>query len=96
MYMVNAPASFNLQVSFIREGNQFVAYSPALDLSTAGDTLEEAKKNFAEAASIFFENIISSGNAEEVLSNLGWGKNNQEMIPPVVVSQEFQTIKVGA
>jgi len=44
---------FNLPVSFLRESDQFVAYTPALDLSTSGTTLEEAKSNFTEAVGIF-------------------------------------------
>lgn len=40
----------NLPVTFLREGKKFVAYTPALDLSTSGDTLEQAQKRFAEAA----------------------------------------------
>lgn len=91
------PMSANLQISFIREGGQFVAFSPALDLSTAGDTLEEAKKNFAEAAKLFLEEIIGAGNAEEVLLDLGWQKNgSEEITPPFVISQEMQTVCVDA
>lgn len=62
----------NLPVSFLREADQFVAYTPALDLSTSGNTLEEVKKNFAEAVDIFFKEIISMGTLEEVLLDLGW------------------------
>ena len=43
-----------ISVAFIKEGNQFVAYSPALDLSTCGNTLTEARSRFAEAAKLFF------------------------------------------
>ena len=51
----------NLPVSFIKEANQFVAYTPALDLSTSGRTLKEAKSNFSEAVEIFFNEITSAG-----------------------------------
>ncbi len=64
----------NLPLSVIKEGNRFIAYTPVLDLSTSGKTYEEAKKRFDEAVSIFFEEIIDEGNAEEVLSDLGWTK----------------------
>jgi len=43
------------------EGDKFVAYSPAIDLSTCGDTEEQARKRFIEAASLFFDEIISMG-----------------------------------
>ena len=44
-----------LSVEFIKQENRYIAYSPALDLSTSGKTFEEAKKHFAEAATLFFE-----------------------------------------
>ena len=44
----------NLTVNFLREGKRFIAYSPALDLSTSGKTYEEARQRFQEAAQLFF------------------------------------------
>ena len=85
---------FNLPVSLLRESDQFVAYTPALDLSTSGATLEEAKKNFTEAVEIFFDEIVEMGTFEDVLLDLGWKKQNQDFIPPVVVSQGMESIRV--
>lgn len=53
--------SVNLTVNFFREKNKFIAYSPALDLSTSGKTLEEAKKNFAEISRLFIEELEKKG-----------------------------------
>lgn len=86
--------SLNLPVSFLKEDNQFVAYTPALDLSTCGKTLEEAKKNFAEAVEIFFDEIISMGTFEEVLLDLGWKKQNEDLIPPIVISRGIESVRV--
>lgn len=86
--------SVSLPVSFIREANQFVAYTPALDLSTSGATLEEAKKNFTEAVEVFFDELISLGTFEDVLLDLGWKKQEHLMVPPVVVSQGMETVRV--
>ncbi|OGN29942.1 MAG: hypothetical protein A3A33_01300 [Candidatus Yanofskybacteria bacterium RIFCSPLOWO2_01_FULL_49_25] len=88
--------AFQLSVSFIKENDQFVAFSPALDLSTAGKTLEEAKKHFTEAAQLFFEELKESGNTEEVLSGLGWAKKNDSFIPPMIVSQQIESIRIPA
>ncbi|MEK7537372.1 MAG: hypothetical protein AAB619_00155 [Patescibacteria group bacterium] len=44
-----------LPVSILREGKRFIAYTPALDLSTSGKTFEQAKQRFEEAAELFFE-----------------------------------------
>lgn len=47
----------DLSVFVFKEGNTFIAYSPALDLSTCADTYEKSKKRFNEIVNIFFEEI---------------------------------------
>ncbi len=84
----------NLPVSVLKEGKKFVAYTPALDISTSGSTYKEAKKRFEEVVRIFFEEIYERGTLEEVLKELGWKKTQKKWKPPVVVSQESQEIKV--
>lgn len=85
---------YNLPVSFLRESDQFVAYTPALDLSTSGATLEEAKNNLTEAVVIFFDEIVEMGTIEDVLLDLGWKKQNEDFIPPVIVSQGMESVRV--
>jgi len=91
---MNKSIVFNLPVSFLRESDQFVAYTPALDLSTSGVTLEEAQKNFTEAVGIFFDEIAEMGTFEDVLLDLGWKKQDQEFTPPVIVSQGMESVTV--
>lgn len=80
------PQMTKLKITFYKEGEQFISYCPALDLSTAGDTFEEAKKNFEEAVAIFFEETIRRGTLEDVLLGCGWEKINRPKLrwkPPV-------------
>lgn len=92
MKRINYQAS--LPVTFLREGDQFVAYTPALDLSTSGDTFEQAKKRFGEIVKIFFEECAVMGTLENVLTDLGWKKENREWNPPVVVAQDTHVVNV--
>lgn len=71
---MKAQMKINVPVSYFKEDKSFVAYTPALDLSSAGKTLKEAEKNIAEAVSIFMEEILKRGTIDEVLSSLGWKK----------------------
>jgi len=79
---------FGLPVSILREGDSFVAYTPALDLSTAGSTFEEAQKNFGEAVNIFFKELVEMGTLDDVLTELGWQKQNNNFVPPIVVANQ--------
>jgi len=85
---------FKLSVIFIREGKRFVAYAPAIDLSTSGRNFEEAKRHFEEAAEIFFEEISRKGTLNDALLDLGWAKQRNTWQPPMVVSQGLETITI--
>jgi len=54
----------NLPVFILKEGRRFIAYSPALDLSTSGKTYSEVKKRFAEIVDIFFEELDKKGSVK--------------------------------
>lgn len=75
-----------LPVQFMKQGKYVVAYSPALDLSTAGKTVPEAKKRFSEIVKIFFEELMESGTTYDVLSELGWTRENKNSnwLPPQI------------
>lgn len=85
-----------LSVTFLREGNRFIAYSPALDLSTSGKSFEEAKKRFEEITEIFFEEITKKGTLKEVLQNLGWERQDKQWAPPAIIAHESQMINLPA
>jgi len=86
----------NLPVSLLKDGNKYIAYTPALDLSTSGKSYKEAKTRFAEIVDIFFEELISKGTLDSVLSDLGWQKNKSQWNPPVLIAQELQAVKLVA
>ena len=85
----------NIPVSIFREGKYFVAYTPALDLSTSAKTYDKAKKRFEELVPTFIEELVKKGTFEEYLETLGWQKNTKKKwSPPVIVSQTIEKIKV--
>lgn len=84
----------NLPVSISKQGKRYVAYSPALDLSTSGKSEKEVKKNFAEIVEIFFDEITEKGTIHDVLTELGWQKKQSNFIPPKLVSQKSMNFSV--
>jgi len=85
-----------LSVAILKEGNRYIAFSPALDLSTSGKTEKEARKRFGEAAQLFFEETTEAGTLERALRELGWKRAKSKWNPPMIVSQEAQTFMVPA
>jgi len=87
--------SITLPLTVLREGKKFIAYTPALDLSTSGRTFNQAKKRFEEAVSIFIEECIERGTLQEALRNLGWEKVKTRWEPPKVVAHISEKVHVG-
>lgn len=66
--------SFDVQVDVVvfEENGAFVAYCPALELSSYGDTQDEAKTAFDGAMNIFIKETHERGTLEKYLLKLGW------------------------
>src|SRR3989338_8575209 len=94
--MTKVATQFNLSLTIFREGNKFVAYTPALDLSTSGDTFDQVKKRFGEAVTIFFEETFKRGTLDQALKELGWQKIHAKWTPPQVVACTSETVQVPA
>ena len=84
----------NILVSTFKEGDMYIAYSLMLDLSTYAPTFEKAQQRFEEAVQIFFEELDKKGTTDEVLTNLGWEKVNNEWTPPLAVHNEVSSFMV--
>lgn len=86
-----------LTVTFYREGKKFIAYNPALDLSTCGDTQEQAKIRFEQMLQIFLEETSKMGTLDDVLLECGWrkaGRLKKCWQPPVFVGQIQEEIRL--
>lgn len=91
LYMeVKAEIAFQI----VKQGKRYIAHAPALDLSTSGKSEAEAKSRFAEIVPLFFDELMDAGTLNDVLSELGWRKNDSAphagWLPPVVTNEQMQ------
>lgn len=93
--MKKTSLQISLPVTIFKDGKSFVAYSPALDLSTCAPTYEKAQKRFSEATRLFFEEIEEMGTMDTVLADLGWQKVKAAWQPPVIVSNYVQPMNLS-
>ncbi len=61
-----------VDIFFAKEGGYWVVYCPALNLSSYGDSREDAHQAFDEAVRIFVNDTTAKGTLEKVLIGLGW------------------------
>lgn len=86
----------SLPIQILKQGKKYIAYTPALDLSTSGRSVKEAQHRFDEVVKIFFDEIIEAGTLDEVLTELGWQKQHKEWHPPQIVSQRLVDLRIPA
>jgi hypothetical protein len=94
--MANKNLSFSLPVVITKQGRRFVAYTPALDISTSGKSEKEVKEKFEELTNLFLEEIVEAGTANEVLAELGWKKEQKKWAPPQIISSMSVGFRIPA
>lgn len=62
----------SVRIEVFKEGDTYVALSPALNVSSFGDTIEEAKSSLKEAIEAFVEECEKMGTLEDVLEESGF------------------------
>lgn len=92
--MAKVKFSFSLPVSIIKEGREFIAYTPALDISTHAKSFETSKKRFSELVHIYLEELVEKGTLEPVLESFGWKKQQKQWYPPTLVAQESNSFQI--
>jgi predicted RNase H-like HicB family nuclease len=82
--------SVGVRVLILKEDDLFVAYCPALELSSYGKNIEEAKDNFKDALQIFINETHKRGTLERALLSLGWTLKQKPQVnykPPELVGK---------
>ena len=76
----------SVRVEIFKEGDAYVALSPKLNVSSFGETVDEAKKSLKEAVGAFIEECETMGTLEEVLEESGFSKinNSWESRKPII------------
>lgn len=91
--LLKSDSSIQVQVDVLifEEHGSYVAYCPALEVSSYGDTKDEAKKAFDGAMNIFIKETTTKGTLEKYLLKLGWQlqqKPKRVYQPPTFSLQE--------
>ena len=77
-----------------KEGKTFIAYSPKLDISSCGNSMEEARKNLKTAVRLFLEEAEKMGTLEEILREAGYEKTDgSQWMTPRLVATELMSVE---
>ncbi len=77
-----------------QEGTAYVAYSPKLDVSSCGGTVDEAKSNLRTAVRLFLEEAAKMGTLEDILDEAGYTPKGEDrwMAPRVVATEVVELV----
>ena len=82
-------------VLIFREGDAYVAYAPQLDVSSCGDSAEEAERMLREAAGLFLEEAHRMGTLEDILAEAGYSSVQAgELRAPELVATSEATVEL--
>jgi predicted RNase H-like HicB family nuclease len=79
-------------VEIFREGDLYVGLCPDLEVSSFGETLEEAKHSLHEALEAFIEECEAMGTLGEVLKEAGFTQQDENWLPRQPVSAELVSV----
>ena len=79
----------NFRIEIFKEGDQYVALAPQLNVSSFGDSPKGAKSSLKEAVELFLEECKRMGTLEDVLAESGFKleKKSWHSIDPLVTEK---------
>lgn len=66
----------SIRIEIFKEGDVYVALSPELNVSSFGETIEDAKSSIKEALEAFLEECEKMGTLKDILEESGFSKIN--------------------
>jgi predicted RNase H-like HicB family nuclease len=101
MARAQAPAKetasqISITVQAWKENRAYVAYAPELDLSSCGDTLNQAKARLREAISLFLEEAACRGTLADILAEAGFEKQRYTYRARRILAREKIRLAVPA
>lgn len=67
----------NIKMEIFQEDDLYVSLCPNLNVSSFGESVEEAKQSLIEAVEAFIEECAEMGTLEDVLEECGYSKVSQ-------------------
>ena len=76
------------RAEFFKEGDLYVGLTPELNVSSFGETLEDARRSLQEAVEAFAEACQAMGTFEEVMEESGYSKRGDSWLARKPVATE--------
>ncbi|OGL75676.1 hypothetical protein A3F52_04690 [Candidatus Uhrbacteria bacterium RIFCSPHIGHO2_12_FULL_47_11] len=88
-------AAINFTTEIWRNGGHFVAWAPELDVSSMGNTIDEARKNLREAMGLFVDEAEHMGTLRDILEESGYVRSVEGWRAPEILAIEKMSVAVS-
>lgn len=94
MRFSQAMREVSFTVHVFREGEVFVAHAPELDLSSCGDTPDDARRAIREAVRAFLEASEEMGTLTAIFDEAGYRRDGNRWEAPEFVSLDRMAVGI--
>ena len=84
----------SVSIEVFKEGDQYVALAPELNVSSFGESIDDARMSLKEALEAFLEECAEMGSLEQVLEESGFSKTGDSWQPRKPVLEENLAVAV--
>ena len=91
---VKTMSNYSIRVEIFKDGDVYVAWSPELNVSSFGETIEEAKSAIREAIEAFVEECEAMGTLKDVLEEAGFTKDMDVWMSRIPIAEERLALAV--
>lgn len=85
---MTASRALTYTTELLKEGETYIAYSPEFDLSSCGDTPEQARSALKVAVALFVEEARRMGTLDRILEESGYRKEDTRWEAPEFIGFE--------
>lgn len=87
-------SNVSIKIEIFKEGDAYIALSPELNVSSFGETIEEAKSAIKEAIEAFIEECEKMGTLDDVLEEAGFTRNMDVWMSRFPIAEERLALAV--
>ena len=84
----------SVHIEVFKEGDLYVALAPQLNVSSFGDSIDDARDSLKEAIEGFLEECAEMGSLEQVLEESGFSKTGDSWQPRKPLLEESLALAV--
>ena len=88
--------NISLNIEIFQEGDQYVSLAPELNISSFGNSVDNAKASLKEAIDLFLEETSYMGTLNTVLEECGFTKVNNHWEHRKAIAKENITLNLNA